>query len=352
MNEIENSEENLAVDSARTDLSPGAQEVLAALPQVIIQVDDDFRLASVNRPRSTLFRERAEVGTRLEDAFDSEAVEVITALIQNAELTGGAIAEHHAGSDMFRVTAKRLSSVPNTLLVFQNITGISEAGRTLVDLIRYRSNFLASISNELKQPLTAVIGYANLLSDPEAGLEDPAREAMVRDMTDQAWDLAGIVEDLLTVARAELGELVVAKVPVNISANVAQVCESMGTRGTSITVTGDRSVTGVGDPARLRQIVRNLLSNALTHGAEPVRVNVVSNGTGAAVQVIDHGVGLPEELAESAFDQYTSGPTADGPARVGVGLWICRELTHLMGGHLEYRRVDDRTVFEATIPAR
>lgn len=352
MGDVEGSEENLSVDSARTDLSPGAQEVLAALPQVIIQVDDELRIASLNRPRSPLFPDGAKPGARLDEVFDADAVEVIRALIQNSELTGGAIAEHHSGTDMYRVTAKRLSSVPNTLVVFQNITGISEAGRTLVDLIQYRSNFLASISQELKTPLTAVIGYANLLSDPEAGLEDPAREAMVRDMTDQAWDLAGIVEDLLTVARVELGELSVASVPVSISANVAQVCESMGARGTAITVTGDRNVTGLGDPARFRQIVRNLLSNALTHGAGPVRVNVGASDTMATVQVIDYGAGLPEDLAESAFDQYTTGPTDGAPARVGVGLWICRELTSLMGGRLEYRRDNGQTVFEAMIPAR
>jgi two-component system sensor histidine kinase MtrB len=111
---------------------------------------------------------------------------------------------------------------------------------------------------------------------------------MVRDMTDQAWDLAGIVEDLLTVASAELGELQMAKVQVNIGANVAQVLESMGARGHSIRVEETNGVYGLGDPARYRQVIRNLLSNALRHGGDPVTVAIYEED-GAAVLAVRVG---------------------------------------------------------------
>ncbi len=333
-----------------SDSIPGAGEVLASLPETIVQVDEDFRLRSVNRPRSPVFKKPATEGDVLQDLLEEEAALVIKALIYNAQVTGAAIAEHHTGSDLFRVTAKRMSSVPRTLLIFQNITGIRDAGQTLVDLIRYRSNFLASISEELRTPLTAVIGYADMLSDPDPALDDSSRESMVRDMTDQAWDLAGIVEDLLTVARAELGELPVAVVSVNVAANVAQVVESMGARGGRVAVRGDPNVVGVGDPAKFRQVLRNLLSNALAHGSEPVSVEVGSVDGHATVKVIDHGLGLTEELAESAFNEYATGGVAGAPGHIGVGLWICRELTGLMNGFLRYRREGQVTVFEAAIP--
>lgn len=337
-------------DFPGSDLSPVAREMLASLSETIVQVDESFRLRSVNRPRSPVFRRVASEGDLLQDLLEEEAALVIKALVDNAQVTGAAIAEHHTGSDLFRVTAKRMSSAPHTLLVFQNITGIRDAGQTLVDLVRYRSNFLASVSHELRTPLTAVIGYADMLSDPDPDLDDSARESMVRDMTDQAWDLAGIVEDLLTVARAELGDLGVANVPVNVTANVAQVVESMGARGRRVFVEGDRAVTGVGDPAKLRQVMRNLLSNALAHGSEPVRVEIVSGERHAVARVIDRGHGLPDEFAKSAFNQYTTGASSSAPGHIGVGLWICRELTSLMGGYLEYRREGEETVFEAAIP--
>ena len=106
----------------KSDLSSGAREVLGSLPETIVQVDQDYRLQSVNRPRSPVFRRAATEGDLIQDLFEEEAAMVVKALIDNAQIMGDAIAEHDTGSDLFRVTAKRMSSVPHTLLVFRNIT--------------------------------------------------------------------------------------------------------------------------------------------------------------------------------------------------------------------------------------
>lgn len=106
-------------DLPESDLSLGAREALSSLPETIVQVDQDFRLHSVNRPRSPVFRREATEGDLIQDLFEEEAATVITALIKNAQIMGDAIAEHDTGSDFFRVTAKRMSSVPHTLLVFR-----------------------------------------------------------------------------------------------------------------------------------------------------------------------------------------------------------------------------------------
>jgi len=168
-------------------------------------------------------------------------------------------------------------------------------------------------------------------------------------MTDQAWDLAGIVEDLLTVANAELGELHMAKVQVDLGANVAQVFESMGARAAGVTVIGSADVFGTGDPARYRQVIRNLISNALRHGREPVTVEVANDIGEALLVVKDAGDGVSEELAQLIARQ-SSPVYASSPGSLGLGLWICHELTRLMGGGLTYDRVDGETVFKAAIP--
>jgi hypothetical protein len=108
----------------RTDLSPGAREALGSLPETIVHVDQDFRLHSVNHPKKPVFRRAATEGDLIQDLFEEEAAMVVKALIDNAQIIGDAIAEHDTGSDLFRVTAKRMSSVPHTLLVFRNITGM------------------------------------------------------------------------------------------------------------------------------------------------------------------------------------------------------------------------------------
>jgi signal transduction histidine kinase len=332
-----------------THLTPAADEVLAGLPETIVQVDHELRIAHVNRPESPVFRSKASSGDLLRDVLDPEATEVVVGMIHNAQRTGGALAEYRSASDLYRVTARPLTSAPMTLLVFKNITGIRSAGQTIVELVRDRSTFLAAVSHELRSPLTAVVGYANLLSDTNSTLDEATRSEMVRDMTDQAWDLAGIVEDLLTVASAELGELQMAKVQVNLGANVAQVLESMGTRASSIVVHENADVYGVGDPARYRQIVRNLLSNALRHGGEPVIVQVISEGDEALLLVKDRGAGISDELAERMLQQSATG-RASNPGTLGLGLWISHELTRLMGGTLSYDRYDGETVFKAAIP--
>lgn len=331
-------------------LVPNPQEVLAALPEIIVQVDAEAQVRSVNRPESSVFRRVPVPGDLVEDIFELEAATLIASSVTTAQHTGMAKAELDVETDLFRLTAKRLESAPLTMLVFEDITNLRQAGHTLMDLIRDKSSFLASVGHELRTPLTAVIGYANMLSQPDPSLDEATRRSMVRDMTDQAWDLAGIVEDLLTVARTEIGELRVVSVPVNVTANTAQVIESMGDRGSHVTVRGDWATTGVGDPGRFRQIVRNLLRNALTHGSAPVTVEVSANATHAMVLVKDHGPGIADSLVETIFEQYVTASDVDAPDRVGIGLWISRELASLMGGHLTYRREQDQTVFEVTIP--
>lgn len=335
---------------SETDLGSNADEVLSTLPETIVQIDANFRIRTVNRSESPVFLRVPAPGDRLEEVFVAKAISVIAGLIDNAQRTGEADADYDNGPEKFWITARRLKSAPHTLLVFHDRTSLRYAEQAFADLVRDRSSFLASVSHELRTPLTAVLGYANLLARPNPHLDEATRSVMAQDMTDQAWDLAGIVEDLLAVARTEIGELRVVSVPVNLAANAAQIIESMGARGSRVMVSGDMTVTGVGDPARFRQIVRNLLSNALTHGSEPVNVEINYDKTYAVLRVKDRGPGVPDVLAESIFNQYVTGVDAHTPGRVGIGLWISRELTSLMGGHLTYRREPDETVFQATIP--
>ena len=330
-------------------LTPAADEVLAALPETIVQVEHDRTIAHVNRPESPVFHRKASRGDLLDHVVVPEAGEVVIGMIDNAQMTGGALAEYRSGSDLYRVTARPLNSEPLTLLIFKNITGIRSAGQTIVDLVRDRSTFLAAVSHELRTPLSAVVGYANLLSEAHSALDEQTRSEMVRDMTDQAWDLAGIVEDLLTVASAELGELQMAKVQVNLGANVAQVLESMGARGNAVKVEETASVYGIGDPARYRQVVRNLLSNALRHGEPPITLEVTQDGAEALVLISDRGAGVGEGIADLIGRQAATG-RASPPGTLGLGLWISQELTRLMGGSLTYERADGETIFKAAIP--
>lgn len=330
-------------------VAAGPNEVLAALPETIVQVDEDLCVLAVNRADSPIFKLAPVVGAPLSASFDADSSRLIAGIIGSAQLSGSAEGEYHTEHNMYRVTARPLKTAPVTVIVFQDVTNRRKTERALMEMMKGKSGVLASVGNELQGPLTAVVAYANLLAKPESEFDDAYRQALVEHMAGQAWDLAGMIDDLLAVAHTELGDLHVAKVPMNLFANTAQVLESMGERGARITVTGDRSVTAVGDPARLRQIVRNLLSNALTHGSEPVAIDVSSREARAFLKVKDRGAGVPTEVeVQGLLTQPIEDP--ENRNRVGIGLWVSNELAELMGGYLDYRREYGLTVFEVSFP--
>jgi signal transduction histidine kinase len=107
----------------------------------------------------------------------------------------------------------------------------------------------------------------------------------------------------------------------------------------------------VGDPDRVRQVIRNLVSNALRYGGDAIRVEVLSGGTNAKVLVCDTGIAIPEQDRERIFEPYQRAHNAPGLAgSIGLGLAISRQLAQLMGGDLTYRHQNGESIFEFALP--
>jgi signal transduction histidine kinase len=219
----------------------------------------------------------------------------------------------------------------------------------LRDSLRSKEQLVATISHEMRTPLTAVVGFAELLQFPESGLSDDERTEMIRSIADEGRDLANIVDDLMTAAKAEAGTLTVVCVPVDLRALASQVLETMRL-GQPVEITGD-SLRGSGDPSRVRQILRNLISNALRYGGDDIRISIFDSPTPRA-EVRDNGDGIPAEERERVFDAYQRAHDAPGlTASMGLGLTISRSLARLMGGDLTYRHEGGESVFELQLPA-
>jgi signal transduction histidine kinase len=106
----------------------------------------------------------------------------------------------------------------------------------------------------------------------------------------------------------------------------------------------------VGDDARVRQILRNLLTNAVRYGGPNVAIEAIPDGDGVAITVTDDGDGVPEEAWERIFEPYQRGHETPGlPGSVGIGLAISRQLASLMGGDLTYRFEDGLSLFRLTL---
>lgn len=209
-----------------------------------------------------------------------------------------------------------------------------------------KTELLASVSHELRTPLASVIGFAELLRDDAAHLDETDRRRAVQSIAEQAFDIAALIDDLLVAARSEIGELKVSRVRTNLRAQAAQVLENWDARsGLRVELSGE-SPPVLADPGRVRQILRNLISNALRYGGPRIRVVFSASPTAGTVQVRDDGSGIPPEPAARLFDRYQR---SDHPSSIGLGLAVSRDLARLMAGELTYR-YDAETIFELTLP--
>jgi signal transduction histidine kinase len=242
-----------------------------------------------------------------------------------------------------------VASTSDRIVALRAESGRAATEAQLRESLRAKDELIASIFHEMRTPLTAVVGFAQLLQNEESGLSSDERTELIQSIADEGLDLTNLVEDLLTAAKAESGTLTVVSVPVDLRANAAQVLE---------TLNGDRpielagpSVRVAGDPGRVRQILRNLISNAIRYGGERIRV-VVVDGQSPSIQVRDNGVGIPEEERERVFDPYQRASSApELSASMGLGLTISRSLARLMGGDLTYVFEDSESIFELTLPS-
>jgi signal transduction histidine kinase len=220
----------------------------------------------------------------------------------------------------------------------------------LENLARAKDRFIAAVSHELRTPLSAVVGFAAELSaNLDRYSSDDVRE-MVTLISSQSREVANLVDDLLTVERAATGNLTIQATRVDLVSEVKQVVDAHTSETHSVSVVGEPAWAWC-DALRVRQIIRNLVSNAYRYGGERVEVGAESMGDISMVWVADNGSGIADVDASRIFDPYyRSRPDQALPDSVGLGLAIARQLARLMSGDLVYRRVSGWTRFELTLP--
>ena len=237
----------------------------------------------------------------------------------------------------------------HVIIAIADITERKAIEARLEQLLRSKDELIASVSHELRTPLTAVVGFAELLRDEQSILSPTDRSEMLASIASQGTDLANIVDDLLVAARVETDTLTMVRVSVDLWAQAAQVLEA-SKQESLVPVSGD-SVRAVGDPARVRQIVRNLVSNAFRYGGDQIQISIGQVDSWARLEVRDNGPGIPEDQRDRIFEPYLRAHHAPGvTAAVGLGLAVSRKLGQLMGGDLTYRYQQEQSIFQLTLP--
>lgn len=321
----------LQVNPAMCDLLRYSEEEYAALTWMNITHPDDMETSlRVNRELAEGPTESITIETRYV-ASDGGTV---------FALTNVSVVRDSRGTPLYLIAQ------------LVDITEVKQAHRRLEELVRSKDQFLASVSHELRTPLTAVLGFAELLQDKTSEISPAVRDEMVRWIAQQALDLNSIVEDLLVAGRAEIGTLEVVAVPVSLGAQAAQVIETYEPETVAHVRVHGEAGYAAGDPTRVRQILRNLISNTLRYGGEDVQVVIHNGESTAQVSVIDNGPGIPQAERDLIFEPYRRAHNAPGiPDSMGLGLAVSRQLALLMEGDLTYRYHDSENVFTLALPA-
>jgi PAS domain S-box-containing protein len=200
-----------------------------------------------------------------------------------------------------------------------------------------KSEFLARMSNELRTPLNAVLGFAQLLGR-ELDDAQPAQRMKVAHIRSAGEHLLSLINDVLELAGVESGNLKLDRQAIRVATTLAEALpmldEPIRRRGVTVRLLSDRG-TVLADPIRLRQILVNVLSNAVKYnraGGE-VRVGSRLRGDRIAITIEDDGPGMTAEQVAHLFEPFNRlGADAQGIEGTGIGLVIVKALTEAMDG--------------------
>lgn len=207
--------------------------------------------------------------------------------------------------------------------------------------------FTSNVAHELRTPLTALVTSASMLRTQLGSMDDEARWAGDR-LISQVTRLRDLVEEILEISRLESGQQSLSYTEVDPSRFLAALLENHAWEdAVEVDVTEG---TFASDPRRLERVVTNLISNALHHGGGAARVRVVSNDGAVSIAVQDSGPGIPPAHQERVFDRfYKLDPARAGGS--GLGLAIARENARLLGGDIEVESEPGRgSTFIVTLP--
>ena len=235
------------------------------------------------------------------------------------------------------------------LAVIKDVTIIKAEVAHAENLTEMKSHFLAMMSHEIRTPMQSIYGLLELISD-EDGLNEDVH-SMLGTAKTSATGLLEILDDILDIAKVDAGkmELDILEVPVRTLIYGVNECMEVKVQGKKVKLRSEVAegvpFVVIGDPSRLRQVLLNLVGNALKFtevGSITIRVTTECKSLhirddkkfGLRIEVIDTGIGMPQEVVKKLFQPFTQADSSTSRkfGGTGLGLSICQKLVELMDG--------------------
>ena len=329
---------------------------ISGMPDPVAVLDQDARVLAFNAEAAALAPalrrgEHVSIALRMPELVEAIRAAGLTGKPQRVELSVRLPAQRYSEAFVTPVAlpsgASRASVVVITVHDLTPIRRVEEM----------RADFVANVSHELRTPLAALTGFIDTLQG--TARDDPAaRERFLGIMQAQAWRMARLIDDLLSLSRIELRAHQRPETPVDLNAIVSQVADGLQTLARDRDVTIDvaepsEPLMVLGDRDELIRLFENLVENGLKYGASGKRLDVTlaPDGKDARVAVRDHGPGIAAEHLPRLTERFYRVDVGESRAQGGTGLGLAL-VKHILNRHQGRLSIDSREGDGATFTVR
>jgi signal transduction histidine kinase len=258
--------------------------------------------------------------------------------------------------DLLRTFATQSALAIQNARLFREI---EDKGRQLETASRHKSEFLANMSHELRTPLNAIIGFSEVLSQRMFGEINDKQAEYLADILESGQHLLSLINDILDLSKIEAGRMELEPTEFDLASTIENslilVRERAQRHGITLRHTLDERLGMIrGDERKVKQVLLNLLSNALKFTPEGGRIDVRAafRDSTAEISVTDTGVGLAPEDLDTVFEEFRQvGTAAKKVEGTGLGLAISRKFIELHGGKIWVKsQVGTGSTFAFTLP--
>jgi signal transduction histidine kinase len=250
------------------------------------------------------------------------------------------------------------------VIAIENVRLFTELGdksRQLEIASQHKSEFLANMSHELRTPLNAIIGYSELLEEEAADVDNGRLVPDLQKIAVAAKHQLSLINDILDLSKVEAGRMELELANFDLPSAIDNALSLVRERATRRGITLGRAIEDgmsviQGDERKVKQVLLNLLSNALKFTPEGggIDVRAVTNGEMAEISVADTGMGIAPEDHDAVFEEFRQVGAADKKVEgTGLGLALCRRFVELHGGRIWVKsRLGQGSTFAFTLPLR